>query len=82
MHFRIRDGEHEQHEPHPSLAAEKLTECENEILWFEQTLKPTERPKLVARLFEALSGPAKEATQSQSTETFAVEDAEQDLKFL
>ena len=59
-----------------------MTEYENEILWFEQTLKPTERPKLVARLFAALSGPAKEATQSQSTETFAVEDAEQDLKFL
>ena len=30
--------------------AEKWTEYENEVLWSEQNLKPSERPQLVARL--------------------------------
>ena len=30
-------------------SAEKWTEYENEVLWFEQSLKPSERPQLVAR---------------------------------
>ena len=32
--------------------AEKWTEYESEVLWFEQSLKPSERPQLVARLFK------------------------------
>ena len=47
------------------------------ILWFEQSLKPSERPQLVAHLLKALSGPGEEAVQSESAKTFAGKDAEQ-----
>ena len=63
-------------------SAEKWTEYENEVLSFEQSLKPSERPQLVARLFKVLSGPGKKAIQSESAKTFAGKDAEQYLEFL
>ena len=63
-------------------SAEKWTEYENEVLWSEQCLKPSERPQLVARLFKALTGPCKKAIQSESAKTFAGKDAEQYLEFL
>ena len=63
-------------------SAEMWTEYENEVLWFEESLKPSERPQLVARLFEALSRPDKKATQSESTKTFSGKYAEQYPEFL
>ena len=51
-------------------------------MWFEQTLKPSERPQLVARLFKALSGLGRKAIQSESAETCASIDAEQHLEFV
>ena len=63
-------------------SAEKWTENENDVLWFEQSLKQSERPQLVARLFKALSGPGKKAIQSESARTSAGKDAEQYLEFL
>ena len=50
-------------------SAEKWTEHDREVLWFEQNLKPSERPQLVARLFGALTGPGKKAVQSESVKT-------------
>ena len=50
-------------------SADKWTE--NEVLWFEQSLKPSERPQQVARLFEALSDAGKKAIQSERAKTFA-----------
>ena len=35
-------------------SAEKLTEYQSEVVWFEQSFKPSERTQLVARLFKAL----------------------------
>ena len=61
---------------------EKWTEYEHEVLWFEQNLRPSERPQLVGRLFKALSGPGKKALQSESAKTFAGKDAEHHLEFL
>ena len=58
-------------------SAEKWAEYENEVLWFEQSLMPSERPQLVARWFKALSGPGNKAIQSESAMTSAGKDAEQ-----
>ena len=66
-------------------SAERWTEYDNEVLWSEQCLKclkPSERPQVVARLFQALTGPGKKAIQSESAKTFAGKDAEQYLEFL
>ena len=63
-------------------SVEKWTEYENEVLWFEQSLQPCERPQQVARLFKSLSGLCKIAIQSESAKTFAGKDAEQYLEFL
>ena len=63
-------------------SAEKWTEHENEVLWFEHSVKPSERPQLEARLLKALSGPGKKSIQSESAKTFAGKDAEQYLELL
>ena len=44
--------------------AETWIEHENEVWWFEQRIKRSERPQLVGRMFEALCGPGKKAMQS------------------
>ena len=38
----------------------------DDVLWFEQSLKPSDRPQLVARLLKALSDPGKQAIQSKT----------------
>ena len=63
-------------------SVEKWTEYETEVLWLEESLKPGERPQLVARLFKALSAPGKKAIQSESAKTFAGKDAEKYMQFL
>ena len=63
-------------------SAEKWTEYENKVLWFEQSLKPSERPQLVARLFRALSVPGKKMIQSERAKKSAGKDVEQHLEFL
>ena len=61
-------------------SAELWTKYETEVLWFEQSLKPSERPQLIACLSEAMSGPGKKAIQSESAKTFAGKDSESETK--
>ena len=86
MHCRTRNGSQRLHEPHSSLGqfSRERTEYENEVLWFERSLGPSECPQSVARLFKALSGPGKRTVQSEREKRrlFAGKDAEQHLEFV
>ena len=55
-HARMANTNNLNRIPAWDRSAEKWIEYENEVLWFWQSFKPSERPQLVDRLFIELSG--------------------------